>query len=44
LKIRIRNPAKNIEGLVSASPVTQWCRICLQCRRSEFDPWIEKIP
>ena len=24
--------------------VAQWYRICLQCRRHEFDPWIWKIP
>ena len=22
----------------------RWQRICLQCRRPEFDPWVEKIP
>ena len=27
-----------------ASLVAQWLRICLQCRRSRFDPWVGKIP
>ena len=22
----------------------RWQRICLQCRRPEFDPWVRKIP
>ena len=22
----------------------RWCRICLQCRRLEFDPWVRQIP
>jgi len=22
----------------------KWCRICLQCGRPRFDPWIGKIP
>ena len=29
------------------SPVAQWLRICLQCRRlrrPRFDPWVSKIP
>ena len=26
-----------------ASPVAQWKRICLQCRRHGFDPWMGKI-
>ena len=28
----------------STSLVGQWSIICLQCRRSEFDPWVGKIP
>ena len=24
--------------------LAQWERICLQCRRPGFDPWVEKIP
>ena len=24
--------------------VAQWSRICLQCRRPGFDPWVGKIP
>ena len=28
----------------SASLVGQWWRICLQCRRSEFGPWVGKVP
>ena len=24
--------------------MAQWQRICLQCRRSGFDPWVGKIP
>ena len=24
--------------------VAQWQRICLQCRRCWFDPWVGKIP
>ena len=27
-----------------ASLVTQWYRICLQCRRHRFNPWVGKIP
>ena len=27
-----------------ASLVAQWSRIHLQCRRREFNPWVEKIP
>ena len=27
-----------------ASLVAQWQRICLQCRRCRFDPWVGKIP
>ena len=26
------------------SPVVQWWRICLPCRRPKFDPWVSKIP
>jgi len=22
----------------------RWSRICLQCRRPRFDPWVGKIP
>ena len=22
----------------------RWSRVCLQCRRPEFDPWVRKIP
>ena len=25
-------------------PVLRWERICLQCRRPRFDPWVGKIP
>ena len=24
--------------------LTQWKRICLQCRRLRFNPWVRKIP
>ena len=24
--------------------MAQWKRICLQCRRHEFNPWVGKIP
>ena len=27
-----------------ASPIAQCLRICLQCKRSRFDPWVGKIP
>ena len=27
-----------------ASLVTQMVRVCLQCRRPEFNPWVRKIP
>ena len=27
-----------------ASLISQWQRICLQCRRHRFAPWVEKIP
>ena len=27
-----------------ASLVAQWYRICLQCRRPGFNPWVRKIP
>ena len=27
-----------------ASLVAQWKRICLQCRRCGFDPWVGKMP
>ena len=27
-----------------ASLVAMWLRICLQCRRRRFDPWVGKIP
>ena len=30
--------------IARASQVAQWSRICLQCRRPAFDPWILKIP
>jgi len=26
-----------------ASPGAHWLRICLQCRRYGFNPWVEKI-
>ena len=29
---------------LEASLVAQWYRICLQCRKPGFDPWVEKIP
>ena len=47
LKLRVRNSAKNIEGLVSTFLVVQPCRICLQCRRTKrlgLDAWVRKIP
>ena len=25
-------------------PLFRWWRICLQCRRPKFDPWVRKIP
>ena len=25
-------------------PMAQWVRLCLQCRRWWFDPWVRKIP
>ena len=36
--------------LISAKKKKKWdslvaqCRICLQCRRPVFDPWVQKIP
>ena len=27
-----------------ASPASRWQRICLQCRRPGFNPWVRKIP
>ena len=26
------------------SQVAQWQRLCLQCRKHKFDPWVGKIP
>ena len=26
------------------SHVAQWQRLCLQCRKHKFDPWVGKIP
>ena len=31
-------------GLIGLSWWLRWYRICLQCRRSEFNPWVGKIP
>ena len=31
-------------ALSQASPMAQWSRIYLQCRRLRFDPWVGKIP
>ena len=31
-------------GLREAPWWLRWSRICLQCRRPEFDPWVGKIP
>jgi len=31
-------------ALLGASFVAQSVKICLQCRRAEFDPWVGKIP
>ena len=28
----------------AASPVAQWWRTRLQCRRHTFDPWVQKVP
>ena len=28
----------------TASLLAQWLRICLQCRRPGFDPWVGKTP
>ena len=28
----------------TASQVASWSRICLQCRRHRFDPWVRRIP
>ena len=30
--------------ILGASLVAQWYRILLQCSRSEFNPWVRKIP
>ena len=30
--------------LPSIFPLLSWWRICLQCRRPGFNPWVEKIP
>ena len=37
-------PTHSIHPRPGASQVAQWLRICLQCRRLEFDPWVRKIP
>ena len=34
----------NIIQIQGASLVAQWLRICLQCRRCRFNPWVRKIP
>jgi len=31
-------------GLIGASLVAHWLRICLQCRRPGFDSWVGKVP
>ena len=30
--------------MLSKFMVAQWSRICLQCRRCRFDPWVKEIP
>ena len=42
---RVTSYKSKLVGLKSwASWCLRWERICLQCRRPGFDPWIEKIP
>ena len=31
-------------AILWGSQAAQWLRICLQCRRRGFDPWVGKIP
>ena len=44
------NLDKGVKGALKIHDYTKlpwWLRqerICLQCRRSEFDPWVRKIP
>ena len=41
------SPFRNIGISITsgrASQVTQWKRICLQCRRCRFNPWVRKFP
>ena len=33
-----------IEDYTGISQVAQWRRMCLQCRRCRFNPWVRKIP
>ena len=33
-----------IYGQKGASPVAQWLKTHLQCRRLGFNPWVRKIP
>ena len=35
---------KSTNSIQGASLVAQWLRICLQCRRPRFNPWLRKIP
>ena len=38
---------KGLSRVFRASPMAQWKRICLQCKRHRkhrFDPWVKKVP
>ena len=45
-RAELQTTRKNVMKLPTqwASLVAQWKRICLQCRRPGFDPWVGKIP
>ena len=39
------NIRKSVDSCVTTSLVAQTAKnLCLQCRRSRFDPWVEKSP
>ena len=44
----IRKCILHIQGLIKPlfgfSQWLRWLRVCLQCRRPQFDPWVRKIP
>ena len=45
-RAELQTTRKNLMKLPTqwASLVARWKRICLQCRRPGFDPWVGKIP